>query len=136
MPKRNGVHQMVQSINTKVDLVIEATSHMGFPDYGKIMIGDKGFEFFNERDARKFIQIPWEEVDYVIASIMFKGKWIPRYTVQTKRNGKFSFSSKEQKRVLRAIREYVDPNRMVQSLSFFDIVKRGMKNLFRRTEKK
>lgn len=36
---------MVQSINTKVDLVIEGTSHMGLTDYGKIMIGDKGFEF-------------------------------------------------------------------------------------------
>jgi hypothetical protein len=123
---------MVQSINTKVDLVIEATSHSGMTDYGKIMIGDKGFEFFNNRDARKFIQIPWEEVDYVIASVMFKGKWIPRYAIQTKRNGTFSFSSKEQKKVLRAIREYVDPNHMVQSLSFFDVIKRGLKSRFKK----
>ena len=121
---------MVQSINTKVDLVIEATSHMGISDYGKLMIGDKGFEFFNNRDARKFIQIPWKEVDYVIASVMFKGKWIPRYTIQTKRNGTYSFSSKEPKKVLRAIREYVDPNHMVQSLSFFDAIKRGLKSKF------
>jgi len=121
---------MVQSINTKVDLVMDATSHMGLADYGKIMIGDKGFEFFNDRDARKFIQIPWEEVDYVIASIMFKGKWIPRYAIQTKRNGKFTFSSKDSKKVLRTIREYVDPNHMVQSLSFFDVIKRGLKSKF------
>ena len=118
---------MVQSINTKVDLVIKASSNMGISEYGKIMIGDKGFEFFNERDARKFIQIPWEEVDNVIASIMFKGKWIPRYAIQTKKNGIFTFSSKDPKKVLRAIREYVDPNHMVQSLSFFDIIKRGLK---------
>ena len=91
------------------------------------MIGDKGFEFFNSRDARKFIQIPWEEVDYVIASIMFKGKWIPRYSVQTKRNGTYTFSSKDPKKVLRVIREYVDPKRMVQSLSFFDVIKRGLR---------
>ncbi len=123
---------MVQSINTKVELVIDATSHTGLPDYGKIMIGDKGFEFFNERDARKFIQIPWEEVDYVVASILFKGKWIPRYAIQTKRNGTFTFSSKDSKRVLRAIREHVDPNRMVQSLSFFDVIKRGLSNIFKR----
>jgi hypothetical protein len=123
---------MVQSINTKVDLVIDATSHMGISDYGKIMIGDKGFEFFNNRDARKFIQIPWEEVDYVIASVMFKGKWIPRYTIQTKQNGMYSFSSKEPKKVLRAIREYVDPNHMIQSLSFFDVIKRGMKRTFKK----
>lgn len=118
---------MVQSINTKVDLVIDATSHIGISEYGKIMIGDKGFEFFNDRDARKFIQIPWEEVDHVIASVMFKGKWIPRYAIQTKRNGTFSFSSKDPKKVLRTIREYVDPSHMVQSLSFFDVIKRGLK---------
>jgi len=123
---------MVQSINTKVDLVIDATSHLGLPEYGKIMIGDKGFEFYNDRDTRKFIQIPWKEVDYVIASVMFKGKWIPRYAIQTKRNGTFSFSSKEPKKVLRAIREYVDPNRMVQSLSFFDVVKRSLKSRFKK----
>lgn len=118
---------MVQSINTKVDLVINATSHTGISEYGKIMIGDKGFEFFNSRDARKFIQIPWDEVDYVIASIMFKGKWIPRYSIQTKRNGTYTFSSKEPKKVLRVIRDYVDPKHMVQSLSFFDVIKRGLK---------
>jgi hypothetical protein len=126
--KRNGVYQMVQSINTKVDLVTEATSHMGISEYGKIMIGDKGFEFFNNRDARKFVQIPWDEVDFVTASIMFKGKWIPRYAIQTKKNGKYIFSSKEPKKVLRAIREYVDPKHMVKSLSFFDVVKRSFKS--------
>jgi hypothetical protein len=123
---------MVQSINTKVDLVIDGTSHSGIADYGKIMIGDKGFEFFNNRDVHKFIQIPWEEVDYVIASIMFKGKWIPRYAIKTKRNGTYPFSSKEPKKVLRAIREYVEPSHMVQSLSFIDVIKRGVKGKFKR----
>ncbi|MDP4086383.1 MAG: DUF956 family protein [Bacillota bacterium] len=123
---------MVQSINTKVDLVIDATSHMGITDYGKVMIGDKGFEFYNNRDARKFIQIPWEEVDNVIASVMFKGKWIPRYAIRTKRNGTYSFSSKDPKKVLRAIREYVGPNHMVQSLSFFDVIKRRFKSNFKK----
>ncbi|SEO44926.1 hypothetical protein SAMN04488134_107171 [Amphibacillus marinus] len=115
---------MVQSINTKVDLVIKATSHIRISDYGQIMIGDKGFEFYNNRDARKFIQIPWEEVDFVIASVLFKGKWIPRYAIQTKSSGTYTFSSKDPKKVFRAIRAYVDPNRMVKSLSFFDIIKR------------
>lgn len=123
---------MVQSINTKVDLVIDATAFTGLTDYGKIMIGDRGFEFYHTRDTRKFVQIPWEEIDYVIASVMFKGKWIPRYAIQTKKNGTYTFSSKEPKKVLRAIRKYVDPSRMVQSLSFFDVVKRGVKSIFKR----
>ncbi|PFF19726.1 hypothetical protein CN324_15270 [Bacillus anthracis] len=120
---------MIQSINTKVDLVIDATSFMGLSDYGEIMIGDKGFEFYNSRDSRKFIQIPWEEVDYVIASVMFQGKWIPRYAIKTKRNGTFSFSSKDPKKVLRTIQEYVEPNHMVRSLSFFDVIKRSVKSM-------
>ena len=41
-------------------------------------------------------------------------------------NGTYTFASKEPKRVLRAIREYVDPDHMVQSLSFFDVIKRGI----------
>ncbi|GEQ61377.1 DUF956 family protein [Vagococcus lutrae] len=120
---------MVQSLNTKVDLVIDATAFTGLTDYGKIMIGDKGFEFYNDRDTRKYIQIPWEEVEYVIASVMFKGKWIPRYAIETKKNGTYTFSSKEPKRVLRAVREYVEPEKMVQSLSFMEVVMRGLKSI-------
>ncbi|MBV7389343.1 MULTISPECIES: DUF956 family protein [Enterococcus] len=123
---------MVQSINTKVDLVIDGTSYLGMSDYGKIMIGDKGFEFFNDRDAKKFIQIPWEEVDQIIASVMFKGKWIPRFAVKTKRNGTYSFSSKDPKKTLRAIREYVDPSHMVRSLSFTQVITRGLRGKFQR----
>ncbi len=120
---------MVQSLNTKVDLVIDATAFTGLTDYGKIMIGDKGFEFYHARDPQKYIQIPWEEVDYVVASVLFKGKWIPRYALQTKRNGTYTFASKKPKVVLRAVREYVDPNRMVHSLSFFDVVKEGLRSI-------
>ena len=123
---------MVQSINTKVDLTTNATSYLGITDYGKIMIGDKGFEFYNDRDARKFVQIPWEEVDQVIASVMFKGKWIPRFAIKSKRNGTYTFSAKDPKKVLRAIRNYVDPSNMVRSLSLLDVVKRGVKNIFKR----
>ena len=123
---------MVQSINTKVDLTTNATSYLGITDYGKIMIGDKGFEFYNERDARKFVQIPWEEVDQVIASVMFKGKWIPRFAIKSKRNGTYTFSAKDPKKVLRAIRNYVDPSNMVRSLSLLYVVKRGVKNIFKR----
>ena len=130
--ERNGVDQMVQSLNTKVDLVVNATSYQGLTDYGKIMIGDKGFEFYNDRDASNFIQIPWEEVDYVIASVMLKGKKIPRYAIKKKKNGTYSFSSKQPKEALRAIREYVDPSHMVRSLSFVDVLKRGIVNIFKR----
>ena len=124
---------MVQSLNTKVDLVVDATALTGFTEYGKIMIGDKGFEFYNSRDSSKYIQIPWEEVDTVIASVLLKGKWIPRYAIKTKKNATYIFSSKDPKKVLRAIRIYVEPNHMVNSLSFFDVVKRAIQSRFKKS---
>ncbi|SIO00006.1 hypothetical protein SAMN05878443_0885 [Carnobacterium alterfunditum] len=123
---------MVESINTQVDLVIDATAFTGLTDYGKIMIGDNGFEFFNARDPRKYIQIPWEEVEEVIASVVFKGKWIPRYAIKTKKSGTFTFSSKNPKKVLRAIQKYIEPSHMVQSLSFMDVMKRAAKSIFKK----
>lgn len=115
---------------------IDATAFTGLTDYGEIMIGDNGFEFFNSRDVRKFIQIPWEEVDQVIVSVMLKGKWIPRYAIKTKRNGTFTFASKKPKDVLRAIRVYVDPANMVTSLSFFDVLKNAFQSMFKKKPKK
>ena len=98
---------MVQSINTKVDLVTNGNSHMGLTDYGKIMVGDNGFEFYDDRNVRNFIQIPWTEVKYVVVSVMFGGRWIPRFSFQTKRNGMITFSAKDPKKVLRAVRQYI-----------------------------
>lgn len=124
---------MVQSLNTKVDLVIDATAFKGLPEYGKIMIGDKGFEFYNSRNLHKYIQIPWDEVDSVVASVMLKGKWIPRYALRTKKDGMYIFSSKEPKKVLRAVRNYVDPEHMVRSLTFFEVVKRMVQSRFKKS---
>ena len=120
---------MVQSLNTKVDLVMKGTSYHGLTTYGKIMVGDKGFEFYNDHNVQDYIQIPWDEVDYVAASVMFKGKYIPRYAIQTKKNGAFSFASKEPKKVLRAVNKYVPDDRMLRSLSAWDVIKRKIKRL-------
>ena len=121
---------MVQSLNTKVDLVMKGTSYHGLTTYGKIMVGDKGFEFYNDHNVQDYIQIPWDEVDYVAASVMFKGKYIPRYAIQTKKNGAFSFASKEPKKVLRAVNKYVPDDRVLRSLSAWDVIKRKIKRLF------
>ena len=72
---------------------MKGTSYHGMNNYGNIMIGDKGFEYYNQRKLEDYIQIPWEEIDYVIASVMFRGKYIPRFAIQTKRSGTFSFAA-------------------------------------------
>ncbi len=126
---------MAKSLNSKIDLIIKATSYLKLGEYGKIMIGDKAFEFYNDHNINDFIQIPWQEINLIIASIMFKGKWIPRYAIQTKHNGTFSFSSRNPKKVLRVIHKYVDSNHMVRSLTFFQVLKRDLKFLLNKTKK-
>ena len=123
---------MVQSLNKKVDLTINATSYLGMAHYGKVLVGDEAFEYYNDKNVNDYIQIPWSEVTEIMASVMFKGKWIPRFAVVTKNNGNFIFSTRDNKKTLRAVRNYVDPNNMVRSLSFFQVISRGLKSLFKR----
>ena len=118
---------LVQSLNTKVDMVVRATSFHDLNAYGQIMIGDKGFEFYNQRNVKDFIQIPWEEVDYVIASVIFGGRYIPRFVIRTKKNGDYPFAAKKPKTVLRAINKYIPSDHMVRSLSFWDVLKSAFK---------
>ena len=123
---------MVQSLNKKVDLTNNATSYLGMANYGKVLVGDEAFEYYNDKNVNDYIQIPWSEVTEIMASVMFKGKWIPRFAVVTKNNGNFIFSTRDNKKTLRAVRNYVDPNNMVRSLSFFQVISRGLKSLFKR----
>ena len=62
---------MAQSQNSVVDLTIPATSYHGLATYGNVMIGNKAFEFYNEKNPEDFIQIPWEQIDHVAGSVMF-----------------------------------------------------------------
>ncbi|MDD7114932.1 MAG: DUF956 family protein, partial [Lachnospiraceae bacterium] len=54
----------------------------------------------------------------------------PRFAVQTKKDGAFSFASREPKKVLRAMNKYVPDDKMLRSLSAWDVIKRKVKRLF------
>ncbi len=131
---------MVQSLNTKVDFSIKATSMRGLTTYGdimvgdkafefyNIMVGDKAFEFYNERNLRDFVQIPWQEVDRVEASVLFNKK-IARFVIFTKDKNHFTFSTRDNKKTLRAVNQYIPGDRLLRSLSFFDVIKSGANSL-------
>ncbi|MEY8379591.1 DUF956 family protein [Ileibacterium valens] len=119
---------MVQSINHKADFVVKGTSFSGFADYGQIMVGDQAFEFYSDRNVQKNIQIPWDEVDVVIAAVYFKGKYIPRIGLKTKSDGTFMFSAREPKKLLHYINQYIPADRMYRSWTFFEVVKKNFQN--------
>ena len=126
---------MAQSLNTVAEYVCPGISYMGLNNYGKIMVGDKAFEFYNDRDVNDFIQIPWEEMTYIIADVRFK-RYIPRFTIETKENGTYRFSaSKRNRELLRACREHFPPEKMIRATSATTNFYNGLKKLFNKARK-
>ena len=118
----------LKSLNTQVDFTAKATAFHGINTYGVVMVGDRGIEYYNERTLQDFIQIPWEEINYIVADVAFGGKWIPRFEVQTFHNGNYRFSAgKDTKPLLRACREHVPADHMTRALSAGQKLSRGLK---------
>lgn len=124
---------MVTSLNTQVDLTLKAVSYLKVASYGHIMVGDKSIEFYNERNVKDYIQIPWEEISHVTASVMFGGRWIPRFMIVTHKSGVFTFSSRDNRRLLKEISKHIGESNMFRSLSFFKAMSRGFKNILKRS---
>ena len=121
---------MAESLNTKVEYACKATSFKGIQEYGKIMVGDKSFEFYDDRNVENYVQIPWEEITYIVADVVLGGKWLPRFEVQTKRNGSFRFSAgKDTKPLLRACREHIPADHIVRALTAGQKLTRGIRSI-------
>ena len=74
---------MAQSQNSTVDFTAKATSFHGLATYGDILIGNKAFEFYNQNNPEDYIQIPWDQIDHVAASVMGRTKSISRFAIFT-----------------------------------------------------
>lgn len=115
---------MVKSINTRVDLTQNATWFRSIPTYGKVMLGDRAFEFYNEHNIDDYVQIPWDEMTYVVADVHFHGRYIPRFEIRTKNDGSFRFATRDPKKTLREIRKHLPADHLRQSLSVWQDIKR------------
>ena len=116
---------MAQSQNSAVDLATPATCLMGLTSHGSVMVGNKAFEYYNERNPEDYIQIPWDEVDYIAAEVLRGTKKITRFAIFTKENGHFTFSTRNDKETLRAVRKYIDEDKLVRSPDFIDVTARA-----------
>ena len=123
---------MAQSQNTKVELTTPASSFSGLSSYGNVMVGDRAFEYYNEKNVEDYIQIPWDQIDHIAASVLFGGRIIPRFAVFTKENGHFAFSTRRNHATLRAIRAHIGAEKIVRSETFFGVLRAGCVGLFNR----
>lgn len=119
-------------LNRQVELRSKATSFLGIGSYGELTVGSGGIEYVSDANKRDYIQIPWAEVDRVSAPVMFKGRYLPRFTVMTRESGEFAFSTRDNKRTLRAIREHIGADRLVRARSISNNVADGIKGLVSR----
>ena len=74
-------------------------------------------------------QIPWDEVDYIAAEVLRGTKKITRFAIFTKDNGHFTFSTRDDKETLRAVRKYVDEDKLVRSPDSIDVTAKGAKSI-------
>ena len=121
---------MAQSQNTKVDLAVQATSFMGLAEYGNMMVGDRALEFYNDRNVEDYIQIPWDQVDHISASVMFGGRLIARWAVFTVGGASYSFSTRDNRATLRAVRDHIGGEKIVRSPTFFGVLRAGLVGLW------
>ena len=127
---------MVNSLNTTVDYTIKGTWFREGPIYGNILIGDQSFEFYNDTKLHDYIQINWTEVTFVIADVYFGGKYIPRFEIRTKQNGRFRFSSRNSRNTLKIIQRRIPREKLRKAPSIISTLKLGFKNLFKLIVKK
>ena len=119
---------MAQSQNSTVELTIRATNLMGLTSEGNVMIGNKAFEFYNERNPEDYVQIPWDEIDHVSAEVI-GGRHIARFAIFVRDGHHFTFSTRDNKATLRAVREHIGADKMLRSKDFFDVVRAGVTSI-------
>ena len=123
---------MVQSINTRADFTTEAIVYVGFPKYGKIMMGDKAMEFYNDKNVADTMQFPWAAIKSVEAHVSKSNKIDRNFYLVLKNGHKIRFSSNESGKILKLIREQIGNDKVLR----IPTMSSSLKNLFGRMTKR
>lgn len=120
---------MAISKNTKVLFNTKANLLSGMigNKRGDILVGDRAFEFYNEKNPEDYLQIPWEEIIRVRAQLFFRDKYIRGFFVDTKSVGTFNFVVKNAGKTLKTMRDFLGNEKIVRNKPVFSI-----KNLFKK----
>ena len=116
---------MAISMNTKVSFTTKANSLSGMFENknGNILIGDKAFEFYNNRNPEDYIQIPWSEIVRVRAQIFFKDKYIRGFFIDTKSAGSYNFVVKNAGKTLKIMRDFLGNEKIVRNKPILSLKK-------------
>ena len=120
---------MAISKNTKVLFNTKANLLSGMigNKRGDILVGDRAFEFYNEKNPEDYLQIPWEDIIRVRAQLFFRDKYIRGFFIDTKSAGTFNFVVKNAGKTLKTMRDFLGNEKIVRNKPVFSI-----KNLFKK----
>ncbi len=104
---------MAQSINTNIELQTTGVSYLGLGNkVGKFLLGDKGLEFYNDRNVEDYIQISWASIEQIGANVS-QNKVSRHFEIYTKK-GKFLFASKDSGKILKIAQHHIGNDRVVK----------------------
>ncbi|GAB2024295.1 DUF956 family protein [Lactovum odontotermitis] len=115
---------MAESLNTRADLATDAIAFMGFPKYGKIMVGDKAMEFFNDKNVNDNMHFPWASIRAVEAHVSKAGKIDNNFYLVLNNKHKIRFSSNESGKILKLIREQIGNDKVLRIPTMSSTIKR------------
>lgn len=104
---------MAQSMNQKVNFQTTAVSYLGMGGkVGKMLVGDKALEFYNDKNVEDYIQIPWSSINQIGANVN-KTKVSRHFEIFTDQ-GKFLFASKDSGKILKYARQIIGNDKVVK----------------------
>ena len=122
---------MIQSLNTKTSSPFQAIAYVCLGSvYGKLLIVDKSFEFFNDANIADAIQIPWDTIHHVEGVVTRQHKIRRQFVIvlkkqgNSKRQNNLRFSSKDAGKVLKLIREHIGNDKVVKAPTLVSKIKK------------
>lgn len=108
---------MVESLNTVHDQVVDAVFISGFSKYGQIMVGDRAFEFFKNRNPEDHLAFRWPEIEKIEVEV--HGEKVGRFfTLILANKQKLRFSSNHTGVLMRTIRDCIGDEKIVKAPTF------------------
>lgn len=116
---------MVESLNSRADFVTTSNWMSGgvMGRHGRILVGNKAFEFYNDRNPADFVQIPWGEIRQVRAIMLMKRGFIRGFFIDTKSAGTYHFVVSKAGQTLKAMRNYLAEEQLVRNKPIFSLAK-------------
>lgn len=107
-----------QMLNHEVEFLTRANSKLNplSPKSGILLIGNKGVEFRAEKGPG-FIQIPWNSIVEVRVQMLFKGRYVRGFYIETDENQLLEFIVSDAKEALRYMRKHLKREQFIRNPS-------------------